>query len=133
MVLWNDRSLNGCVCTDFWARYIRFLEPREPEAAKDAMLRAQGIHCKAQPEMQLLAARFLERHGDIGAARAAYELVLSKLAPGLVSAVLACANFERRQVCHSGTTTPVLTLYVLPALARYRRTLVVDFQQHVQP
>ncbi|EIE26590.1 hypothetical protein COCSUDRAFT_59113 [Coccomyxa subellipsoidea C-169] len=93
-----ERCLVACAqYHDFWARYIRFLEPREPEAAKDAMLRAQGIHCKAQPEMQLLAARFLERHGDIAAARAAYELVLSKLAPGLVSAVLACANFERRQ------------------------------------
>ncbi len=114
MVLWDDPSLNGCVCADFWARYIRFLEPREPEAAKNAMLRAQGIHCKVQPEMQLLAARFLERHGDIAAARAAYELVLSKLAPGLVSAVLACANFERRQVCHSGTTLYLHYTYYLP-------------------
>ena len=94
------------MCAEFWARYIRFLELGSPDAAKDAMRRAQGIHCKTQPEMQLLAARFYERHGDAATARAAYELVTTKLAPGLVSAVLAFANFERRQVRPSGLTAP---------------------------
>ncbi len=84
---------------DFWARYIRFLEPERPDAAKEALRRAQHIHCKAQPELQLLAARFHERHRDPAAARTAYELVVSRLAPGLISAVLAFANFVRRQVC----------------------------------
>lgn len=95
-------SFSVDVGAEFWARYIRFLEPGRPEAAKDAMRRAQGVHCKTQPEMQLLAARFHERHGDAAAACAAYELVTTQLAPGLVSAVLAFANFERRQVwsCH---------------------------------
>ncbi|CAL8466906.1 g6442 [Coccomyxa elongata] len=93
-----ERCLVACAqYHDFWARYIRFLEPERPDAAKEALRRAQHIHCKAQPELQLLAARFHERHGDPAAARTAYELVVSRLAPGLISAVLAFANFERRQ------------------------------------
>lgn len=86
-------------CAEFWARYIRFLEPKNLSAAQHAMQRAQGTHCKSQPEMQLLAARFHERHRDIVAARVAYQVLLERLAPGLVGGVLACANFERRQVC----------------------------------
>lgn len=79
-------------------RYARYLEPRDIPAAKHAVHRGQKIHCKAISEMQLFAARFHERHGDVPEARAAYGLVLGSLAPGLISAVLAHANFERRQV-----------------------------------
>ena len=83
---------------DFWLRYARYLEPKDVPAAKDAVRRGQLIHCKGISEMQLFAARFHERHGDISDARAAYGLVLGRLAPGLISAVQAAANFERRQV-----------------------------------
>ena len=83
---------------DFWLRYARYLEPKDVPAAKDAVRRGQLIHCKGISEMQLFAARFHERHGDISDARAAYGLVLGSLAPGLISAVQAAANFERRQV-----------------------------------
>jgi len=101
-----------CTRAEFWARYIRFLEPDRPEAAKDAMRRAQGIHCKGRHETHLLAARFHERHGDPAAARTAYELVLGKLAPGLVSAVLASANFERRQVRTIDSCAAITTFQV---------------------
>ena len=83
---------------DFWMRYTRYLEPRDVPAATHAVHRGQGIHCKGISEMQLFAARFHERHGDVPKARAAYGLVLGRLAPSLISAVLAHANFERRQV-----------------------------------
>ena len=83
---------------DFWLRYARYLEPKDVPAAKDAVRRGQLIHCKGISEMQLFGARFHERHGDISDARAAYGLVLGRLAPGLISAVQAAANFERRQV-----------------------------------
>jgi len=81
-------------------RYTRYLEPKDILAAKHAVKRGQSIHCKGISEMQLFAARFHERHGDIPEARAAYGLVLGNLAPGLISAVLAHANLERRQVNH---------------------------------
>ena len=100
--------LNGCpvgghpdilvLHADFWLRYARYLEPRDVPAAKSAVRRGQLIHCNGISEMQLFAARFHERHGDISDARAAHGLVLGRLAPGLVSAVQAAANFERRQV-----------------------------------
>ena len=79
-------------------RYTRYLEPKDVPAAKHALHRGQSIHCKGISEMQLFAARFHERHGDVPKARAAYGLVLGRLAPSLISAVLANANFERRQV-----------------------------------
>lgn len=82
-------------------RYVRYLEPRDVPAAKRAMRRGQTIHCKAISEMQLFAARFHERHGDLPEARAAHEVVSCRLAPGLISAILARANFERRQVSPS--------------------------------
>ena len=95
-------------CTDFWMRYTRYLEPKDVPAAKHAVHRGQGIHCKGISEMQLFAARFHERHGDVPKARAAYGLVLGRLAPSLISAVLAHANFERRQV--SSQVLPSLLL-----------------------
>ena len=90
--------LRWVLLADFWLRYARYLEPKDVPAAKDAVRRGQLIHCKGISEMQLFAARFHERHGDISDARAAYGLVLGRLAPGLISAVQAAANFERRQV-----------------------------------
>ena len=96
-------ALNVCILgrilhADFWLRYARYLEPKDVPAAKDAVRRGQLTHCKGISEMQLFAARFHERHGDISDARAAYGLVLGSLAPGLISAVQAAANLERRQV-----------------------------------
>ena len=90
--------LRWALHADFWLRYARYLEPKDVPAARDAVRRGQMIHCTGISEMQLFAARFHERHGDISDARAAYGLVLGRLAPGLISAVQAAANFERRQV-----------------------------------
>ncbi len=85
---------------EFWARYARWLEPREPGGADDAVRRAADVHCKRRPEAALLAARSAERRGRAAAARAYYEHVLKSpggLAVGSLAATVACANFERRQ------------------------------------
>lgn len=66
--------------------------------AQSAADRAAGIFCKSRPEMHLFVAQFEERHGRVDAARARYAHVLRDLAPRLLQAVVAAANFERRQV-----------------------------------
>lgn len=83
---------------EFWARYVRLLEPSKPDQAAEAVRRCARVHCARQPDAQLFAARFHERKGDPAAAAQALETVTGSLAPGLLSAVLAHANFERRRV-----------------------------------
>ncbi len=58
--------------------------------------------CKRRPEMHLFAAHYDELHGDVEGARARYKHVLSAVAPRLLEAVTAAANFERRQVGGAG-------------------------------
>lgn len=89
-----------CSRTEFWARYARWLEPRDAAAADEAVRRAAEVHCKRRPEALLLAARHAERRGRAAAARSAYERVLKSpggIAIGSLAVTVACANFERRQ------------------------------------
>ena len=69
------------------------------EEANIALVRAAGTFCKTRPEIHLFAARYDERHGRVDEARARYDHVLKDLAPRLLQAIVAAANFERRQVC----------------------------------
>lgn len=80
-------------------RYIRYLEAAgDMEGADSALQRALQVHCKRRPATHLFAARCEELRGGIEQARTRYAYVITTLAPGLVSAVVAAANFERRQV-----------------------------------
>ncbi len=47
--------------------------------------------------MQLFAAHFHERHGNVDTARALFRLVTERLAPTLIPGAVQHANFERRQ------------------------------------
>lgn len=60
------------------------------------------VFCKRRPEIHLFAARYAERHGDVDAARAGFKHLAQTLAPRLLEAVTAAANFERRQVRSAG-------------------------------
>ena len=51
-----------------------------------------------QPEIHLFAARFKEHSGEIPGARAAYQLVNTEIAPGLLEAIIKHANMENRLV-----------------------------------
>lgn len=87
------------VHAEFWERYVRWLESGgRLEEADHALARGVGVFCKAHPEMHLFAARYDERRGRVQEARERYDHVLDKLAPTLLQAVVASANFERRQV-----------------------------------
>lgn len=68
------------------------------ENAESALQRAATVFCKQQPDTHIMAARYDERHGRIEAAREKLQHVIQQLAPRLLSAVDAAANFERRQV-----------------------------------
>ena len=75
------------------------------------------VFCKRRPEMHIFAARYDERHGRVDAARTRFKLVVTTLAPRLLEAVTAAANFERRQVC---AAAPVLVCGYLPACVARR-------------
>jgi pre-mRNA-processing factor 39 len=66
--------------------------------AEAALQRALLVFCKQRPEIHLFAARYHERHGRVDQARERYTHVVAELAPRLIQAVVAAANFERRQV-----------------------------------
>ncbi|GIL55195.1 hypothetical protein Vafri_10769 [Volvox africanus] len=101
-----ERCLVACAnYPEFWQRYVRFLERTDPKASKPALERAVMGFCKRRPEIHLFAAHFDERHGDVDGARARYKQLLNSVAPRLLEAVTAAANFERRQgnleaACH---------------------------------
>lgn len=69
---------------DFWARFVRYQEGIDNVAAKLVLERATALFCKQRPEMHMFAGQFHERHGDVLAARASFELVTDSLAPTLL-------------------------------------------------
>jgi pre-mRNA-processing factor 39 len=84
---------------EFWERYIRWLEKNGYiDEAMGALQRATITFCRNRPEIHIFAMHFDERHGNIESGRARYKLVLGELSPRLLSATVAAANFERRQV-----------------------------------
>ena len=77
-------------------RYVRWQEGSSKAAAQVALERATSVHCKRRPEIQLFAAHFHERHGNIDMARALFKLVTDRLSPTLILGAVQHANFERR-------------------------------------
>jgi len=94
-------------CADLWMRYVRWQEVSSKAAAQVALERATSVHCKRRPEMQLFAAHFHERHGNLDTARALFRLVTGRLSPTLISGAVQHANFERRQ----GSKTAACAVY----------------------
>lgn len=86
-----------CLIADLWMRYVRWQEASSQAAAQVALERATSVHCKRRPEIQLFAARFHERQGNIEVSRALFKLVTERLSPGLISGAVQHANFEQRQ------------------------------------
>ena len=78
-------------------RYVRWQEASSKAAAQVALERATSVHCKRRPEIQLFAAHFYVRHGNLKTARALFKLVTERLAPTLLQGTVQYANFERRQ------------------------------------
>ena len=76
---------------------MRYLLPVDVERARAALRRASLVFCKRRPEMHIFAAQFEESQGNVSDARDTYKHVVSELSPGLLSAIMAAANFERRQ------------------------------------
>ena len=85
------------LAADLWMRYVRWQEGSSKAAAQVALERATSVHCKRRPEIQLFAAHFHERHGNIDTARTLFKLVTERLSQTLISGVVQHANFERRQ------------------------------------
>ena len=96
-----------CLDADLWMRYVRWQEGSSKAAAQVALERATSVHCKRRPEIQLFAAHFHERHGNLDMARALFKLVTDRLSPALISGAVQHANFERRQ----GDKTAACSVY----------------------
>ncbi|KAL3154174.1 hypothetical protein ABBQ32_013692 [Trebouxia sp. C0010 RCD-2024] len=93
-----ERCLVACASyPDLWMRYVRWQESSSKAAAQVALERATSVHCKRRPEIQLFAAHFHERHGNVDMARALFKLVTDRLSPTLISGAVQHVNFERRQ------------------------------------
>ncbi|KAJ0570855.1 putative tetratricopeptide-like helical domain superfamily [Helianthus annuus] len=64
------------------------------DLAESALARATQVFVKRQPEIHLFAARFKEQGGDIGGARASYQLVHAEISTGLLEAIIKHAKME---------------------------------------
>ncbi|XP_065875544.1 pre-mRNA-processing factor 39-1 [Euphorbia lathyris] len=93
-----ERCLIACAnYPEYWIRYILCMEAcASMDLANNALARATQVFVKRQPEIHLFAARFREQSGDVAGARAAYQLLHSEIAPGLLEAVVKHANMEYR-------------------------------------
>ncbi|KAL5996845.1 hypothetical protein ACLOJK_007767 [Asimina triloba] len=93
-----ERCLVACAnYPEYWIRYVLCMEASgSMELANNALARATQVFVKRQPEIHIFAARFKEQNGDIGGARAEYQMLSSELSPGLLEAVIRHANMEYR-------------------------------------
>eukprot|EP00898_Chlorokybus_atmophyticus_P005951 jgi/Chlat1/6357/Chrsp44S05821 len=94
-----ERCLVACAnYPEFWIRYVSWLDKNvTADGAREALSRATDTFVKRKTEAHLFAARFEEQHGNIDVARQHYAHLLSMVAPGLLKAIVASANMERRQ------------------------------------
>ncbi|KAI4319502.1 hypothetical protein MLD38_033091 [Melastoma candidum] len=119
-----ERCLIACASyPEFWIRYVKCMEAHgSMDLAENALLRATQVFMKRQPEIHLFSAWFKEHHGDVDGARAAYQLVLTEISPGLLEAIIKHANMEHRQ----GN--------IDDALAVYEQAIAVEKgKEHSQP
>ncbi|KAL8160710.1 hypothetical protein V2J09_002247 [Rumex salicifolius] len=93
-----ERCLIACAnYPEFWIRYILCMEASgRMDLADNALARATQVFVKRLPEIHIFAARFKEQQADVSGARAAYQLVHSEIAPGLLEAIIDHGNMERR-------------------------------------
>ncbi|CAK7333903.1 unnamed protein product [Dovyalis caffra] len=93
-----ERCIIACAnYTEYWIRYVLCMEASgNMDLANNALARATQVFVKRQPEIHLFAARFKEQNGDIPGAQAAYQVVHSEIAPGLLEAITKHANMEHR-------------------------------------
>ncbi|XP_050208121.1 pre-mRNA-processing factor 39-1 isoform X2 [Mercurialis annua] len=93
-----ERCLIACAnYPEYWVRYVLCMEVcGSMDLANNALARSTQVFVKRQPEIHLFAARFREQNGDIPGARAAYQLLHTETAPGLLEAVVKHANMEYR-------------------------------------
>ncbi|KAJ4851330.1 hypothetical protein Tsubulata_005696 [Turnera subulata] len=93
-----ERCLIACAnYPEYWIRYVLCMEVcGSMDLANNALTRATQVFVKRQPEIFIFAARFREQNGDIPGARAAYQVVHSEIAPGLLEAIINHANMENR-------------------------------------
>ncbi|XP_057507970.1 pre-mRNA-processing factor 39-1-like isoform X2 [Actinidia eriantha] len=93
-----ERCLIACAnYPEYWIRYVLCMEAcGSMDLANNALARATQVFVKRQPEIHLFAARFKEHSGEIPGARAAYQLVNTEIAPGLLEAIIKHANMEYR-------------------------------------
>ncbi|CAH2038975.1 unnamed protein product [Thlaspi arvense] len=93
-----ERCVVACAnYPEYWIRYVLSMEASgSMDLADNALARATQVFVKRQPEIHLFAARLKEQNGDIAGARAAFQLVHSEIAPGLLEAVTKHANMEQR-------------------------------------
>ncbi|KAL1188850.1 Pre-mRNA-processing factor 39-1 [Cardamine amara subsp. amara] len=154
-----ERCVVACAnYPEYWIRYVLNMKASgSMDLADNALARATQVFVKKQPAIHIFAARLKEQKGDIAGARAAYQLVHSEIAPGLLEAVIKHANMENRlgklddafslyeqviaveKVKEHSTILPLLYAqysrfsYLVAGDAEKARKIVVEALEHVQP
>lgn len=130
-----ERCLVVCAnYPEFWCRYATWLE--DPAEAAAALERGAAF-LKQAPDLRLLLALFHEAAGRVDAARDVYEDVCERVAPGLLEAVVAFAQFERRcgnledvvaiyRDALARATSATVKAFVAAHLARFQHTVLRD-------
>ena len=75
------------------------MESIDANEAINILKRAVQVFCKHKSEMQLFAAHFFERQGDVRSSRECLQHVTSTLAPSLLTAIVQHTAFEYRHGC----------------------------------
>eukprot|EP01025_Chloroclados_australasicus_P022835 TRINITY_DN2337_c0_g4_i1.p1 TRINITY_DN2337_c0_g4~~TRINITY_DN2337_c0_g4_i1.p1 ORF type:complete len:689 (-),score=100.22 TRINITY_DN2337_c0_g4_i1:257-2323(-) len=99
-VMLYERCLIACALySDFWRRYVRYLESKDVNSARNALKRATEIHCKRKPEMHVFAGCFYERHDEqdlaLNSFKHASQPFSSSSTPSL-EAIIALASYQNR-------------------------------------
>ena len=83
---------------EFWLRYVRWMlgQFQKNEEVRHMYMRACLFLPIARPAMRLQWALFEEKEGRIAIAHAIYDAILAA-SPGLIEAIVAWANSQRRQ------------------------------------
>ena len=85
-----------CAYPEFWTRYALWCADQVSAEQGLAIARRFCKALKHAPDAHLLLCELLESAGLVDEARAGYERLTERVAPGLLEAVVALANFERR-------------------------------------
>ena len=120
---------------EFWCKYASWV-PTSADAV--AVLKRGAAYLKQAPDIRLLLALFHEADGHIDAARETYEDVVERVAPGLLEAIVAFAQFERRcgnledvesiyrDALGTASHSSEVRSFVAAHLARFQNTVLRD-------